>query len=132
MPDCAFCKIVRKEIPAYIIYEDKNTLAFLDIYPIKKGQTVVIPKKHTTSNFSQADINLLHDTLDAAHTTAGILESKLKALRSFVIIQGYGIDHFHIKLYPSFPGESEEFTITMPSEMEKQEVLSALYKQLTT
>jgi len=44
--DCIFCKIVNKEIPANIIYEDENFLAFLDIMPIKKGHVLVIPKKH--------------------------------------------------------------------------------------
>ena len=46
MDDCIFCKIVRKEIPAHILYEDKNFLAFLDINPISAGHAQVIPKKH--------------------------------------------------------------------------------------
>ena len=44
--DCIFCKIVRGEIPANRIYEDKEFLAFLDIKPISKGHTLVIPKHH--------------------------------------------------------------------------------------
>ena len=44
--ECIFCKIVRKEIPSSIVYEDKATLAFLDISPLNKGHTLVIPKKH--------------------------------------------------------------------------------------
>jgi len=46
MKDCIFCKIVKGEIPCYKIYEDKNFLAFLDIQPISKGHTLIIPKKH--------------------------------------------------------------------------------------
>ncbi len=46
MTDCIFCKIVRKEIPAEIVYEDDNFLAFLDINPRSPGHTQVIPKKH--------------------------------------------------------------------------------------
>ena len=45
--DCLFCKIINKEIPAKIIYEDDNYLSFLDINPNTKGHTLVIPKKHT-------------------------------------------------------------------------------------
>lgn len=44
--DCIFCKIIQKEIPAHIVYEDKNYIAFLDINPQTPGHTQVIPKKH--------------------------------------------------------------------------------------
>jgi histidine triad (HIT) family protein len=46
MPNCIFCKIVNKEIPAHIVYEDDNFLAFLDINPTSPGHTQVIPKTH--------------------------------------------------------------------------------------
>ena len=46
MEDCLFCKIVNKEIPARIVYEDDNFLAFLDINPRAPGHTQIIPKKH--------------------------------------------------------------------------------------
>lgn len=44
--DCIFCKIIAGEIPSTKIYEDEDTLAFLDISPIVKGHTLVIPKCH--------------------------------------------------------------------------------------
>jgi len=47
MPDCIFCKIIKKEIPANIVYEDADFLAFLDIHPQSPGHTQVIPKAHT-------------------------------------------------------------------------------------
>ncbi len=46
MEECIFCKIVKGEIPCYKIYEDKQFLAFLDIFPYVSGHTLVIPKKH--------------------------------------------------------------------------------------
>lgn len=46
MPDCVFCKISRKEIPAEIVYEDDDFIAFLDIHPETPGHAQVIPKKH--------------------------------------------------------------------------------------
>src|SRR5690606_32699340 len=46
MNDCIFCKIVSNQIPAYKIYEDDQFLAFLDIFPITPGHTLVIPKQH--------------------------------------------------------------------------------------
>lgn len=46
MDDCIFCKIVRKEIPAHIVFENDEHLAFLDIRPLSAGHTLVIPKTH--------------------------------------------------------------------------------------
>lgn len=46
MTDCVFCKIVAGEIPSYKIYEDEKYLAFLDIFPLCEGQTLIIPKEH--------------------------------------------------------------------------------------
>mgnify|MGYP002725597713 CR=1 FL=1 len=47
--DCLFCKIAKGEIANHTVYEDKNVLAFLDIFPHAKGHTIVIPKKHADS-----------------------------------------------------------------------------------
>ncbi|MCM8532928.1 MAG: HIT family protein [Lentisphaeraceae bacterium] len=49
MSDCIFCKIVNDEIPAKKLYEDEHVIAFLDIAPITKGHTLVIPKVHQES-----------------------------------------------------------------------------------
>ena len=46
MDRCLFCQIVKKQIPAITVYEDKDFMAFLDIYPKVYGHTLVIPKKH--------------------------------------------------------------------------------------
>lgn len=44
--NCIFCKIVQKEIPAHVVYEDDRFLAFLDIRPLSPGHTLVIPRDH--------------------------------------------------------------------------------------
>jgi histidine triad (HIT) family protein len=46
MQNCIFCKIVSKEIPAHIVYEDTDFIAFLDIHPQTPGHVQVIPKQH--------------------------------------------------------------------------------------
>lgn len=46
MKDCLFCKIVNKEVPAEIVYEDESTFAFLDIAPNNPGHTLIVPKEH--------------------------------------------------------------------------------------
>lgn len=49
MEDCIFCKIIKKEIPSQIVYEDDNILAFKDINPQAPVHILVIPKKHIES-----------------------------------------------------------------------------------
>ena len=49
MDDCIFCKIIKKEIPSTIVYEDEDILAFNDINPVAPVHILVIPKKHIPS-----------------------------------------------------------------------------------
>ncbi len=49
MDDCIFCKIIKKEIPSSIVYEDEEILAFRDINPVAPVHILVIPKKHIDS-----------------------------------------------------------------------------------
>jgi histidine triad (HIT) family protein len=49
MENCIFCKIASGEIPSYKLYEDDQTIAFLDIHPVNPGHTLVIPKKHSNN-----------------------------------------------------------------------------------
>ena len=55
MNECVFCKIVKKEVPSDIIYEDNNFFAFLDINPNNTGHSLVIPKKHYKNIYDLPD-----------------------------------------------------------------------------
>lgn len=123
MDNCLFCKIVKGEIPSYKIYEDENVLAFLDIFPVKQGQTIVIPKVHSVSSFTTQEDDLLNVVMDASKDVAKKLENSLGAERTFVVIQGLGVDHFHVKLYPHLTSESENLSTTPPDEMATKEEL---------
>ena len=58
MDDCIFCKIVKKEIPASIVYEDDELMAFKDINPIDKVHLLIIPKQHIESLLTCDSIHL--------------------------------------------------------------------------
>lgn len=58
MDNCIFCKILKKEIPSYKIYEDERTYAFLDISDDITGHTLVIPKTHCTNIFDASKEDL--------------------------------------------------------------------------
>lgn len=55
MSDCVFCKIIKKEIPAEIVYEDENSLVFLDITPINPGHVLLVPKQHYENLYDLPD-----------------------------------------------------------------------------
>ncbi len=104
-PNCSFCKIVKKEIPAEIIYEDDEFVAFLDINPSAKGHSLLIPKfhKHWWLDLSEEEIN-------ESFNTAKIIGMKLKkVLKSDFVrlnITGTDVPHFHIHLIPLNIGET--------------------------
>lgn len=104
--ECLFCKIARKEIGAEIIYEDENTIAFLDIHPRAPGHTVIIPKKHA-GNILDLEDALIALTFLTVKRVSDILNTSLNP-DGFTIginhgrISGQAVDHLHIHVMPRF------------------------------
>ena len=73
--DCIFCKIVNKEIPSTIVYEDESVIAFNDLNPVAPVHILVVPKKHicALSEMGEEDIELLGKVLYAAKNIAASL-----------------------------------------------------------
>ena len=98
--NCIFCKIVDGEFDSAKIWEDKYFLAVLDIMPNTKGMTLVLTKKHYDSYaFDMRDKEYSRFLL-AAKKVAKILERSLNVKRVAMVMEGMGINHAHIKLYP--------------------------------
>jgi diadenosine tetraphosphate (Ap4A) HIT family hydrolase len=107
---CIFCNIVAGKIPARKIYEDENHIAFLDIFPNIRGQTLVIPKKHYGSNAFDLDPPVLAEFVLSIQKVVKIIEAKLNVGRVHLVFEGTGIDHVHAKLYPAIGIASKEFS----------------------
>jgi len=98
--ECIFCKIIKKTTPAHIVYEDENSLAFLDLMPRSKGMCLVIPKKHFM-NFDD-DFDTASKVFDSAMIVGEKIKKALEPLAVFFsIIQGQ-VPHFHIRVYPVY------------------------------
>lgn len=104
MDDCIFCAIATSRAPASIVFEDEATLAFLDINPITRGHTLVIPREHCPDLFalSPAVGGLVMTT---AAKVAGALREELKPdglniLQSNGRAAGQTVFHFHLHLVP--------------------------------
>ncbi|MBN2610627.1 MAG: HIT family protein [Bacteroidales bacterium] len=94
-----FTKIVNGEIPCYKIAEDENYLAFLDINPLEKGHTLVIPKKETDYIFEIED-----DAFAGLHIfskkVAKALHKAVPCKRIAMAVLGLEVPHAHIHLIP--------------------------------
>lgn len=106
---CVFCRIVRKQAPASIVYEDREVIAFLDIRPLNKGHTLVIPKAHHADIFDTPT-----DQISQVHrVTKQIALAVKKAVHAdgISIIQqngeaaGQDIFHLHVHVVPRFKGQ---------------------------
>jgi histidine triad (HIT) family protein len=94
-----FSKIIAREIPAYIVYEDENFLAFLDINPLKEGHTLVVPKKEVDYIFDLDDEWLSKMMVFAMKVAKGI-EKVVECKRVGMAVVGLEVPHCHIHLIP--------------------------------
>ena len=102
--NCIFCKIVQKKAPASIVYEDKQTMAFMSIQPITLGHTLVIPKNHYENIYeiSEEEIGYLYKIVKKI--THSIKESfgtdGIRIIQNNGRIAGQVIFHMHVHIIP--------------------------------
>jgi len=102
--NCIFCQIAQKKIPAEIIYEDKNVLAFLDINPVSPGHTLIVSKKHYRDFASTPDKTAGH-ILKVARKIAPKILKAVKAtdynlITNNGVLAGQSVGHLHFHLIP--------------------------------
>jgi histidine triad (HIT) family protein len=94
-----FTKIVNGEIPAWKVAEDENFLAFLDIFPVAKGHTLVIPKKEVDYLFDLDDETFIGLQLFSKKVALGI-QKAIPCKKVGVMVLGLEVPHAHIHLVP--------------------------------
>jgi len=101
MENCIFCKIVNEKLPSFKVWEDRDHVAFLSIFPNTEGVTVVTTKKHYPSYAFDLPDNILSKLILATKKVAKLLDAKLEDVgRTGLVFEGFGVDHVHSKLYP--------------------------------
>ncbi|MBL7054192.1 HIT family protein [Candidatus Woesearchaeota archaeon] len=109
MKDCIFCKIINKEIPASIVYEDSNVISFLDIMPANKGHCLVIPKKHYETLLDIPGENLSELIKAVKNITKALSLSIGNGAYNMVMNNGEDagqlVQHAHIHIIPRFKGD---------------------------
>lgn len=100
MKNCIFCDIVNGKIKCHKLYESKEFLAFLDLYPNTKGMALVITKKHYHSDAFEMPEKDYLKMMIMSRKISNLLKKKLKVKRVAMVMEGLGVNHVHIKLYP--------------------------------
>jgi histidine triad (HIT) family protein len=95
-----FSKIISNEIPSWKIYEDEYVCAFLDINPIQKGHTLVIPKQEISDMFA-LDEELYDKVMHRVRYISQVMKAKFDCKKVCVFVEGYVIPHAHVHLVPT-------------------------------
>jgi len=107
-PSCIFCRIAEGEAPAAKVYEDEHAVAFLDLFPVAEGHTLVIPKAHYENLFEASEASLGEVWL-AARRVARAMRKAL-APDGMMVFQlngaaaGQTVFHYHAHLVPRAAG----------------------------
>lgn len=130
MQPSIFTKIINKEIPAYIIDENDDFIAFLDVFPLAKGHVLVVPKKQVDYIFD------LEPTIYAglwlfANNIAKKLEKAIPCKRIGIAVIGLEVPHAHVHLIPL--QSVEDINFTRPKlNLSKDEMEDIFQKIVTT
>ena len=103
MEDCIFCKIIKKEIPATILYEDDEIIAFKDINPAAPIHTLVIPKKHIPSlvELEKEDellVGRIYTVINKLAENQGVKESGYRVIVNCGKDAGQEVMHLHFHI----------------------------------
>lgn len=106
MTSCIFCKIANGDLPSEKVYEDEHVFAFMDISPVTKGHTLIIPKKHA-ENVYELDEEIAGHLFSVVPKIANALNETfhpqgLNLLQNNGSFAGQSVFHFHLHLIPRY------------------------------
>jgi diadenosine tetraphosphate (Ap4A) HIT family hydrolase len=130
MAACIFCKIIKGEIPSFKLFESEKVLAFLDIQPLSRGHTLVIPKFHGEKLTDIPD--------DQLSEILPVVKKLVKATGSenYNVLQNNGriahqeVDHVHFHMIPK-PNAQEGMSIGWPQQKTDMDKLKVLFADIT-
>lgn len=105
MEDSIFTKIIRGDIPAYVVHQDERTFVCMDIFPIQTGAVVVVPKKQVDHFFDLEDDDYTALMLTVKQVAKRMKQVFKDASRIGVIIEGFEVAHAHVKVFPINSGD---------------------------
>lgn len=118
--ECIFCRIVRDEAPAHRVWEDEQTLVFMDLFPVSDGHTLIVTRDHYDDMFG-ATPAALGAVAATAKRMAHVIEDVL-APAGLMVFQlnrraaGQSVFHYHMHLLPRWPDQPMRLHTRVPGE----------------
>lgn len=111
MENCLFCQVIEKKVPASVVYEDEKCIAFMDIFPIRPGHTLVVPKSHgahlrALSVDYRRHIFEIANEIMIAQSQCGIAFEAANLLVNDGKAANQHVPHVHIHLIPRVKGDT--------------------------
>ena len=127
MAECIFCKIVAKEIPALVVYEDDKFMAILDINPLNPAHTLVLPKRHYRWVW---EVEEFGEYWEVAGRVANAAIKAFGAETVNFLTMGFTVEHAHIHVIPRFKddGHAEQPDIRNRKKIEEGEMMGIMAK----
>ncbi len=114
MSNCIFCKIINRQLPAVTVFEDDKVMAFMDIYPLRRGHVLLIPKLHQQQMHHLPAEYREHLVNTASRVAQALYACSLKpAAVHYMVNDGPAaqqtVPHVHMHVLPRYPGDSINF-----------------------
>ena len=126
MSDCVFCRIVARQIPATVVYEDEHTLAFMDLGQVNPGHVLVTVKEHAESLYALGDAQAAAVLPAAARVARAIREAfkpaGLSVYQANGKAAGQTVFHYHVHLVPRH--DADGMALTWPVKNPPREKLA--------
>lgn len=130
--DCVFCQIIEGELPAHKVYEDDKMIAFLDVNPVSKGHTLVVPKEHVEDIRGAQGMDFLHEGLvkvsnavDRAFDPEGI-----NIAQNTGEAAGQEVFHLHFHVTPIYDGDELQIHYDRSDLEEGDEIAGEIQEEL--
>jgi len=110
--DCVFCAIVQGKVPAFVVYEDEDLMAILDIYPAVPGHTLIFPKRHIERFWELPDEIVGKIFVLAKYISKRFIEIGAEGVNIFVAsgeVAGQRIPHVVVHVIPRYKNDNIKF-----------------------
>lgn len=117
MNTCIFCKIVANEVPSYVVFENEHTVAFLDIFGVTDGHTMVVHKRHEETIIGYTEKEVADVFITVKKVTTAIEKAFDTKILSIGINHGEpeGVAHMHVHIMPRFEGDGGGIIQSLPN-----------------
>ena len=134
MDSCLFCRIVSGKLPATIVYEDDNSVAFLDHRPLFHGHTLLVPREHVET-LGELSSKIVGPYFEAAQLLSRVVEAAMDAEGTFVAMNNrvsQSVPHLHVHVVPRRKKDGLKGFFWPRTKYKNDEELEEVKKKITT